>query len=367
VLRPWPPRKPAVFVNHTGRDQHLLSGLFAADLADALQSGGIQAFIDYTGIGHGDVWPSTLREEAASCAVFVAVVSEPYTRRFWPMHELDIAMQRWREERANPGGGGGGAGGLRGHILPVLFEGGGDAPVRPADVAAFWRNEAALRPLTDEERGCVEAARWAANVAALKDELQSKRGGAFHHKGSLVRVGADAGRWRALCVGQGALFRMWGPAGRCWRTRRACLCLQLVPPISTRGTQVELRKSVVRRVMDLLPVFEAPEAVGFEGQEHDLLELLKEQTAAAAGEHGIWLHGIGALPVVCKAPACRCYTGGNGMMLIVPISAVATLDLPHSGNHRSQVEQARAPWPAGCLPPCKATTRPIAAPASAWT
>jgi hypothetical protein len=211
VLRPWPPRKPAVFVNHTGSGQHVLSGVFAAELADALESGGVQAFIDYTGIDHGNVWPNTLREEAASCAVFVAVVSEPYTRRFWPMHELDIAMQRWREEQADPGGGGGGAGALRGHILPVLFEAGGDAPVRPADVEAFWRSEAALSRLTDEERGCVDAARWAANVAALKDELQSKRGGAFHHKGSLVRSGANAGRWRALCVGQGALVRRRGP------------------------------------------------------------------------------------------------------------------------------------------------------------
>jgi hypothetical protein len=103
-----------VFVNHAGPD----GGEFAAAVNEKLQNKGIKTFIDYESLPFGEEWRPNIRENASGSKIFVAVLTPKYLDRgdgakkpFWPMHELDLAMQvsKEREEK--------GLGGIK--FLPV--------------------------------------------------------------------------------------------------------------------------------------------------------------------------------------------------------------------------------------------------------
>lgn len=103
-----------VFINHAGPD----GDEFAAAVNEKLQNMRIQTFIDYENLLFGEEWRPNIRENASGSKVFVAVLTPQYFDRgddvkkpFWPMHELDLAMQISKERKAQ---------GLCGiNILPV--------------------------------------------------------------------------------------------------------------------------------------------------------------------------------------------------------------------------------------------------------
>jgi hypothetical protein len=249
--------QPQVFINHTGPNQHEAAGRFAAQFANALQGAGIDAFIDFKSLHKGEQWRVRLMEAAANSRVFVAVVCKAYTRRFWPMLELDLALQRWDQllQQAATATAQGGALPI---ILPVLYE---DLREELEGIVQHWSDPQELTKLSDEERGQVDAERWAHNIQRLWKELQAYWVSNYHAAG--------------------------------------------------KGGEVQLQTDIVARVREELPPpFVAPNAIGFDGHLQKVLDLLEGESAGTAGARGVWLHGVGETWVGGdkKASICMIYS-----------------------------------------------------------
>jgi hypothetical protein len=80
-----------VFISHTGQD--CLGRIFATSiLQPALQAAGISTYTDCMDLHPGSAWPTELVQAAATSAVFVAVITKTYPKRFWCLRELDLAL-----------------------------------------------------------------------------------------------------------------------------------------------------------------------------------------------------------------------------------------------------------------------------------
>jgi hypothetical protein len=221
-----------VFISHTGQDADAKS--FAVDiLKPKLEVAGLKTFVDYNNLALGCEWPQELVEAAASSMVVVAVLSRSYTKRFWCMLELDLALHS-RQQRAEQG--------LRGPLVIPVFYDSPDCIVDPEAIEKRWTGHLARQLKAVEELGPewaqrVDAQRWANNVTAMK--------GVFQH-----------------------------------------LRRRLVSPDKDEQTQLAARV-VSEAVKHIPPVLDVGcSVVGFAEQE----ELL---AAKLAGRLGLWLHGNG--------------------------------------------------------------------------
>lgn len=233
-----------MFINHTGPKQNQAAGRFAANLAKRMQLAGIDTFIDFKSLHKGEPWRPRLQAAAANSRMFVAVVCKEYACRFWPMLELDLAMQRWDKHQRTQAAGSGQQGTSPTHILPVLYERLSEADVRK--VARHWNNKRVLAALSEEERLQVDAERWASNLTRLCGDLQA------------------------------------------FRTVSYC----------GKGSEVELQDDIVARVHEVLPPLFAMPAAIFGGHLQAVLKLLEAPGASRAGACGVWLHGLGEGRVV---------------------------------------------------------------------
>ena len=79
-----------VLISHTGQDK------LAANLSNHVYKKRhvtLDTFLDSKWIHPGDLWRKVIEENASRCQVIVCLLSPNYFRRYWCLHELDLAMQ----------------------------------------------------------------------------------------------------------------------------------------------------------------------------------------------------------------------------------------------------------------------------------
>lgn len=130
-----------VFISHTGQDNAAL--VFAGHLKHMLDDQGIVAFFDADTLQAGDLWKEKIRDYVGNSLVFVAILSPTYFKRYWCMHELDIAMATNKT------------------ILPVYYCIDGPENL-PTNERAFCR-----RFRNDKRLSSGEAKKWYTNVRGL--------------------------------------------------------------------------------------------------------------------------------------------------------------------------------------------------------
>ena len=84
----------SIFISHTGQDTGV--GNFAANLHDKLEDKEILSFCDACSLHPSELWKERIRWKVGKCAVFVAILSPTYFKRYWCMHELDLAIRQDR-------------------------------------------------------------------------------------------------------------------------------------------------------------------------------------------------------------------------------------------------------------------------------
>jgi hypothetical protein len=223
------PLRRQVFISHTGQDA-VASTFATVILKDALQARGLSVYLDINNLAPGCNWPSELVQAATDSAVVVVVISKTYPEQLWCMMELDLALHA-RTQLPQP------------YIIPVFYDTVEEVMKGEQQLVDFWSSEDRLRKLSRDERGTVDAARWAGNITAMKDRLQH------------VRLEALTGKDK-----EGAAA-----------------------------------KAVAEEALKHIPILErVPSKVQFDDQEAELLELLKSVD-------GLWLHGIGESQGGCSA------------------------------------------------------------------
>jgi hypothetical protein len=142
-----------VFVSHAAADED--ATVFASSvLKPALEAAGVNVFLDFTSLTLGIAWQQELLKAAAYSAVVVVLASPTYTRRFWCMQELDVALNGMDQPRS-----------FKPTIIPVFLE--SPASLGHEKVEQFWA--AQLPELPPERQAVVDAKRWAANIKQLPD------------------------------------------------------------------------------------------------------------------------------------------------------------------------------------------------------
>lgn len=83
---------PVVFLSHTG--QEVFSPIFAEVVWEKLgKESDVDSFLDSDRLEAGHEWIQDIEYCATGCRVFVCILSREYFRRYWCMHELDLALQ----------------------------------------------------------------------------------------------------------------------------------------------------------------------------------------------------------------------------------------------------------------------------------
>lgn len=155
------------FVAHTGQDE--AARVFTNSiLKPTLEAAGLTVFVDWLSVEPGGMWASQIEDAAINSCVFVAGMSVGFVRRFWCMHELDLALHG-RPDAAQQ----------RPLLVPVYF----DPEDRIIAEAACWKS-AGLPP---ERQAVADADRWQQNVAQLghlKHFRRSSYTSALSYKGT---------------------------------------------------------------------------------------------------------------------------------------------------------------------------------------
>ena len=143
-----PEIRSPVFISHTGQDDTARN--FAAHLGDKMKDQDIEYFYDARCIPPSVQWEQVIREAVSDCSVFVAVLSPTYFKRYWCMHELDLALTNKRA------------------ILPIYYS---------IDKFSYPRNkdEFCTSFVNDRRVKDGEVAQWWTNVSQLLPEIQGIR------------------------------------------------------------------------------------------------------------------------------------------------------------------------------------------------
>jgi GTPase SAR1 family protein len=154
--------KYTVFLGHTGQDG--TASNFAAFLSHECKHEQVSCFYDMGSIGIGIFYDECIRDAVKTCEVFISILSPTYFKRYWCMHELDLAMQADRR------------------ILPVFYgiEGEKDLPSEKSAFLEHFSSEARV----DHD----ELNRWWTNVADTLPRIQGIRRSDFAVKDADIKV-----------------------------------------------------------------------------------------------------------------------------------------------------------------------------------
>jgi hypothetical protein len=144
------------FLSHTGRDYH--AGELAAAIHDRLKAKKRLSFFDVENITVGERWAPKIESSVKWSLVFVPIISPTYFKRFWPMRELDIALNE------TPGTRGGRM------IIPVIW--GVDRHMLedpPQDLVDEWERLALGEKNHERNHEFIDVARWKSNLRRLSD------------------------------------------------------------------------------------------------------------------------------------------------------------------------------------------------------
>ena len=160
-LRDW------AFISHTGQDPDM--GPLAETTFFQLGKRKLTAFFDTEALTAGGGWASKIAMSVRICKVFIILLSPSYPKRFWPMHELDIALN------GKPKGG---------IVIPILL---GVERSELENPPPIWQEEwKAIIAKYPDRADKVDIARWARNLKRLTDR-QSIEIGALP-KGKAMKV-----------------------------------------------------------------------------------------------------------------------------------------------------------------------------------
>jgi hypothetical protein len=99
--KPSQAKKYTIFLGHTGQDS--TASNFAAFLSHECKREQVSCFYDAGSICPGIFYDACIQDAVKTCEVFISILSPTYFKRYWCMHELDLAIQADR------------------HILPVFY------------------------------------------------------------------------------------------------------------------------------------------------------------------------------------------------------------------------------------------------------
>jgi hypothetical protein len=155
-------KKYTIFLGHTGQDN--TASNFAAFLSRECKHEQVSCFYDMGSIGIGIFYDECIRDAVKTCEVFISILSPTYFKRYWCMHELDLAMQAGR------------------CILPVFYgiEGEKDLPYEKSAFLEHFSSEARVEH--------DELNRWWTNVADALPRIQGIRRSDFAIKDADIKV-----------------------------------------------------------------------------------------------------------------------------------------------------------------------------------
>lgn len=161
--------KFTAFLSHTGRDT--TSCQFTVYLKEKAESLNIPCFCDYASIPPATPWAKYIEKAVTECQAFVAILSPEYFRRYWCMHELDLAIQHSRP------------------VLPVYYSLSGPEEFPDEGVFCdFFKNDRRLH--TEEGVADMDRLhRWWRNINQLKDIQDLRRGESTGKGADLVLQG----------------------------------------------------------------------------------------------------------------------------------------------------------------------------------
>lgn len=143
-----------VFLSHTGKDE--AARVFTNSiLKPSLEAAGLSVFVDWLNIEPGRMLAAQMEDAARNSGVFIAVLSSSYVRRFWCMHELDLALHGRMTSTQRP------------VLVPVFF----DPPEEVVAAAACWESNV----LPQERQAVADARRWEKNVVQLANHKHFSR------------------------------------------------------------------------------------------------------------------------------------------------------------------------------------------------
>jgi ankyrin repeat protein len=162
VLSTTQAMKYTVFLGHTGQDG--TASNFAAFLSQECKCEQVSCFYDADSICPGIFYDARIQDAIKTCEVFISILSPTYFKRYWCMHELDLAMQAGR------------------CILPVFYGIEGEKDL-PSEKSAF------LEHFSSEDRvDHDELNRWWTNVADTLPRIQGIRHSDFAIKDADIKV-----------------------------------------------------------------------------------------------------------------------------------------------------------------------------------
>jgi hypothetical protein len=165
VLSATQAKKYTIFLGHTGQD--VTASNFAAFLSHECKREQVSCFYDAGSIHPGIVYDACIQDAVKNCEVFISILSPTYFKRYWCMHELDLAMQAGR------------------CILPVFYGIEGEKDL-PSEKSAF------LEHFSSEDRvDYDELNRWWTNVADKLARIQGIRRSDFAVKDADLKVIED--------------------------------------------------------------------------------------------------------------------------------------------------------------------------------
>jgi hypothetical protein len=155
-------KKYTIFLGHTGQDG--TASNFAAFLSDVCKREQVSCFYDVDSIRPGILYDACIQDAVKTCEVFISILSPMYFKRYWCMHELDLAVQTGR------------------CILPVFYgiEGEKDLPSEKSAFLEHFSSEARV----DHD----ELNRWWTNVADTLPRIQGIRHSDFNVKDADIKV-----------------------------------------------------------------------------------------------------------------------------------------------------------------------------------
>jgi hypothetical protein len=155
-------KKFTIFLGHTGQDG--TASNFAAFLRHECKREQVSCFYDADSIRPGILYDACIQDAVKTCEVFISILSPTYFKRYWCMHELDLAMQAGR------------------CILPVFYgiEGEKDLPSEKSAFLEHFSSEARV----DHD----ELNRWWTNVADALPRIQGIRRSDFAIKDADIKV-----------------------------------------------------------------------------------------------------------------------------------------------------------------------------------
>jgi hypothetical protein len=228
-----------VFLSYPGHDVGAKD--FAESvLAQALQAAGLKV-MDFRDLPLKSAWPDFLVKAACCSAVTVAVLSEAYTKHFWCMLELDLALNgHTRHPRQQ-----------QPLVIPVFYDRRND-PSSMESVQELQQHWEQPDMVPSDRQPWVLPGRWAANIADMCKRLQNHRLSAFS-------MSTDA-EWQ--------------------------LAQKVVAAVAPAA---------------MVPVHVGPNMFGYEEQLSYLISLLAVGDPALHDVIGLWLYGLGKLCWACSA------------------------------------------------------------------